>query len=347
MSKPIKIATLLAALFGGAVVAYHMIQSNGSDESVPAVSASSKDTPRQKPNRTVNPDDERVGIGDLMSRIRGHIDTIDQTPDDAKPLPKTAAAPVAEPVPSPAQQPQKLDNPIKPDVAAAPPPVVDTPVTAAPSVAVISPEPDKADTETALPTRTRTLITNTAPPPEPTPSSDNPSGVVLAGDTLGDTRALKENMTDRVTPQKEDPVRHPRIKIRGDFPKTYAIQPGDTFTTIAVKLYGSEAYWLDIAIANPFVDPKRLQIGQTIRLPAPEDILEPAGESPPLADQGSQVTHKVRPDDSLSSIAKQYYHDSSLWRAIYDHNRDLIGPDPDRLTVGQVLDIPPQFIPAQ
>lgn len=50
--------------------------------------------------------------------------------------------------------------------------------------------------------------------------------------------------------------------------------------------------------------------------------------------------HKVRAGESLSKIAQEYYKDGSLWPIIYDANQAIIGMDPNKLTIGQELEIP-------
>lgn len=50
---------------------------------------------------------------------------------------------------------------------------------------------------------------------------------------------------------------------------TYTILPGDTLARIAGRLYRDERQWRRIADANPELDPRRLRVGQTIKLPEP------------------------------------------------------------------------------
>jgi nucleoid-associated protein YgaU len=52
-------------------------------------------------------------------------------------------------------------------------------------------------------------------------------------------------------------------------------------------------------------------------------------------------TYTVQPGDTLSSIAKQVYGASSLWRIIFEANRNILS-DPGRIRPGQVLIIPPK-----
>jgi len=51
---------------------------------------------------------------------------------------------------------------------------------------------------------------------------------------------------------------------------------------------------------------------------------------------GGMHTHTVESGDSLSKIAKEY---GIQWKAIWDHNRDILN-DPDKIYPGQELKIP-------
>lgn len=61
----------------------------------------------------------------------------------------------------------------------------------------------------------------------------------------------------------------------------------------------------------------------------------------PAAASGSQqtVTYVVRPGDTLSSIARQF---CTTWQQIYHINRAVIGPNPNVLRPGTVLQVPAQ-----
>ncbi len=140
---------------------------------------------------------------------------------------------------------------------------------------------------------------------------------------------------------------------------TYTIRAGDTFSSIAEQTLGSENRWIDIAQANPLVDPTKLKIGQVIKLPGAGDPASTATLGPSSGDRAAssverpsrnerrpvepsaQVQYVIRPGDTLSTIARQYYGDPSLWRVIYNANRSAIGSNPDRLEAGERLTIPP------
>jgi len=53
-----------------------------------------------------------------------------------------------------------------------------------------------------------------------------------------------------------------------------------------------------------------------------------------------RVVHEVRRGDTLWAIAKRYYGSPLQWRLIYQHNRSIIGRDPDRILPGQKLTVP-------
>jgi nucleoid-associated protein YgaU len=55
---------------------------------------------------------------------------------------------------------------------------------------------------------------------------------------------------------------------------------------------------------------------------------------------GRMTKYHVLQGDSLSAISQRVYGNTSGWKAIYDANRDLIGPDPNTVPSGIVLTIP-------
>jgi hypothetical protein len=58
-------------------------------------------------------------------------------------------------------------------------------------------------------------------------------------------------------------------------------------------------------------------------------------------DDDQERTYTVQPGDTLSVIARQVYGQSTLWRLIFEANRDTLS-EPGRIYPGQVLKIPPQ-----
>ena len=66
------------------------------------------------------------------------------------------------------------------------------------------------------------------------------------------------------------------------------------------------------------------------------DLILNISTSADAAGGGGMHTYTVESGDSLSKIAKQY---GIQWKAIWDHNRDILD-DPDKIYPGQELKIP-------
>lgn len=101
------------------------------------------------------------------------------------------------------------------------------------------------------------------------------------------------------------------------------------------------------AAAGPAVaaSPQRPPLASPVASPS-----SPSGASTPAASatgtsassSGAGETYEVQAGDTLGTIAEKFYGDSTQWRPIYDANKDAIGPDPDKLKLGQQLKIPPK-----
>jgi 5'-nucleotidase len=91
------------------------------------------------------------------------------------------------------------------------------------------------------------------------------------------------------------------------------------------------------AAAAPAASPQR----PPLAAPSPS----PAVSAPTAAAASSaepEQTYEVKAGDTLLSISEEVYGDATKWRRIYDANKDLIGPDPDKLKLEQKLKIPPR-----
>jgi nucleoid-associated protein YgaU len=117
----------------------------------------------------------------------------------------------------------------------------------------------------------------------------------------------------------------------------YAIQPGDNFERIAMEWFGDPQKQSLIALANPTVDPLRLQPGQIIKLP-PKNSTSTIRRGVPAA--GGEIVHTVQSGETLSDIALEYLGKASRWREIHDANMAIIGDDPGNLKVGMEIVIP-------
>ena len=133
---------------------------------------------------------------------------------------------------------------------------------------------------------------------------------------------------------------------------------------IARRLLGDGRLWTKIAEANPLLDARTLIPGRT-KLKIPRDITNIQGKEvvvhqdapkatprrpdpepvtpakPPEPAKPAQQDYVVKAGDTLSDLAKAFYGTSSLWRKIYDANKDVI-EDPDNVKPGTTIRIPPQ-----
>ncbi|MBU0554022.1 LysM peptidoglycan-binding domain-containing protein [Myxococcota bacterium] len=169
--------------------------------------------------------------------------------------------------------------------------------------------------------------------------------------------------------------------------QTHRVQRGENLSDIAQRYFGTATRWREIYNANRQVigrSPNQLKPGMRLTIPneakdeAPpakdeatpakdeatpakdeatpaKDEATPAkDEAPPAKDEnavglggGQPTRHTVGPGETLSSIAKRYYHASANWRGLFEANRGVIGHDPNMLTEGMVLTIPePDKLPA-
>lgn len=122
----------------------------------------------------------------------------------------------------------------------------------------------------------------------------------------------------------------------------YTIVAHDTYSVIATK---NNTTVKAIMNANPGVDPKKLKVGQKIKLPAaaaPSATTAPTS-APTVADIGASsgaVTYKVKSGDTLTTIAKKYH--GVTVKAIQQANNLTT----TAIKVGQVLKIPATAAPA-
>jgi nucleoid-associated protein YgaU len=151
---------------------------------------------------------------------------------------------------------------------------------------------------------------------------------------------VTETPKPNLVPAPNKPLTPPTPAVRtSNYPNSYTIQPNDTLSSIALSLYGSDRYWVEISQANPTIDPVKLKPGQVIKLPQPDDLRKSGPQRARRSAAGTQYT--VRAGDNLSTIAQEFYNNAGLWRRIYNANKAAIGANPDTLQAGVTLDIPP------
>ncbi|MDX2132532.1 MAG: LysM peptidoglycan-binding domain-containing protein [Planctomycetota bacterium] len=161
--------------------------------------------------------------------------------------------------------------------------------------------------------------------------------------------APEEVQPEKPAPPTPAPQKPAPPAVRAPEFDDYVIREGDTLASIARRRYGRSELAEAIARANPLMDPNRLKVGRTIRVP--RDPSNVQGEplpgqpdpsptpTPPPA--GAERTYVVKSGDTLSGIAKSVYGDPRLAGVIFDANRDVLD-DEHSLKIGQTLRIPPR-----
>lgn len=146
------------------------------------------------------------------------------------------------------------------------------------------------------------------------------------------------------SPRPVETAPAPRVEAR-----SYTIRARDTLSQIAQRELGTSRRWGEIVELNPGLDPNRLVVGKSIRLPAaPERAPRRAAPAPREASQESaprlalarpaaDASYAVRPGDTLSEISLSQLGTSKRWREIVALNPGL---NPSRLEVGQVITLP-------
>lgn len=66
-----------------------------------------------------------------------------------------------------------------------------------------------------------------------------------------------------------------------------------------------------------------------------------AGAQPAATQQPESKFYQVKPGDTLSKIAKEFYGEANAYGAIFEANKPMLS-DPDKIYPGQVLRIPPR-----
>lgn len=131
----------------------------------------------------------------------------------------------------------------------------------------------------------------------------------------------------------------------------HVLQPGETFTSLAIKYLGGARHVALIAKANPGKDPRRLHVGSKIKIPAapavaavpqPADTAkttsvvspEPAAPVPP------DRAYKVKAGESWQDLAGRFLRDRARWTELYELNKERVPRNPERLPNGTVIELP-------
>ena len=260
-------------------------------------------------------------VADKPKSVAAKIDAADHATESASAPPvrsQLTPGPSAAPVGDPAADPWHsaltfgmLDT-VKPAVDLQPD--TSTPSLDVPLIQTDTPGPEMP-TQAQIPTMAD--ITPPAPVASPTPDSAAPTRTALA----------------------PVPTTHPVLANTGA--RTHVVATGETFSSIAQTVYGASKYWNRIADANPNVQPKSLRPGMILIIPAfsaPVEPAAPAAVAP--APLNPKTEYRVQAGDSLYKIAVHLFNNGQYAEKIYDLNKPIIGPDPAKLKVGMVLNLP-------
>jgi nucleoid-associated protein YgaU len=136
----------------------------------------------------------------------------------------------------------------------------------------------------------------------------------------------------------------------------HRVQAGDTFSSLALRYYGSVRHAELLIDSNPHVrDPGRMAIGTVIKIPPlspQEKVSTGTGATPATTGTGGKAatggtggtagarTYRVKPGDTFYAIARDVLGDASRWKSLFELNKELVHGDPKRLQIGQVIRLP-------
>lgn len=191
----------------------------------------------------------------------------------------------------------------------------------------------------------------------PAPSVPAGPGIVFADDRPA--RTTEGPVSEPVAQAPPPQVAAPRQAEQPTTPSAPAVIPpafrehtvraNETMETIARTQLGDAALWTAVASANPRVDPLKLRVGQTIRIPIDPtniqgrpnpQVVQTTPTKPREPEPAARIEYVVRRGDTLGAIARTYYNSSARWQLILDANRDKIGK-PEDIRPGMTLVIPP------
>jgi len=133
----------------------------------------------------------------------------------------------------------------------------------------------------------------------------------------------------------------------------HVVRSGETFSSIAQAVYGSAAYYPHLIRANPHANPNNLKLGTTITIPKLDDVKAAGGTGERSTAGALKMEEKIDPTkqyrvvagDSLYKISQKRFGTPAYVEAIYEKNKQLIGPNATKLN-GEVMTSSPSSTPA-
>ena len=103
----------------------------------------------------------------------------------------------------------------------------------------------------------------------------------------------------------------------------YIVEKGDTLAKISQKIFGSPKHWQEMATLSGLTNPKRIYPGDVVYYTLDDSAVAFAK----AYDAVQRAEEQVKPGDTLASISKRVYGESSGWRSIWRHNDNIENPD--------------------
>ena len=273
----------------------------------------------------------------------------------ASPQPVSVAAdadrslrPHVETPASETKEPAKPAEPALPAVSPTPAPSV-TPATPAPAPVTPAPAPAAAPV---------------TPAPAPVTPAPAPTSEMKDNNDITELPPI-----ETAAKAAEEPKPAPAAaKAQASTPKVHVVQPGESYSSISTKYYGSRRYASLIAKANPGKDPRKLYVGAKINIPpAPAGAVttQPAADTTaaakpatepkstkgvknakaaPPAEPAAPIppdrAYKVRAGEHWTDLAQRFLGNSNRWPELYELNKERVAHNPHALKSGTTIELP-------
>lgn len=125
----------------------------------------------------------------------------------------------------------------------------------------------------------------------------------------------------------------------------HRVQVGDTMASLAKQYYGSTQFAEFLISRNKHLaDPKRPRVGEIVNIvPRPTDRKPRAAGPVTTAQKRSTPAtrdYRIKSGDSFYRIARDVLGDATRWNELFELNKKLVGNDPTKLQIGQVIVLP-------
>jgi nucleoid-associated protein YgaU len=177
----------------------------------------------------------------------------------------------------------------------------------------------------------------------PVASAADKTSVYEPGDKINpvEPAAFPNAFTDKATPDLAiDTANTPATQPADSGERTHIVQSGETLTSISLATFGTSRKWKLIAEANPDINPNRLAPGTKLVIPAassPASTIDASSAQLASSKIDSSTQYEVQPSDSLYRISMKLYGKPDHVDKLYDDNKDVIGADPRRLKLHEIL----------